>query len=160
MKRPILPQRFRDDGQQIYRMLDEILVVCPRCESCAQITLLAPGSQDWFAPRRLVCMYCGYVKEWAQKSIRRGWWDKPVTDDFFGLPLWLQEPCEGHILWAYNVRHLNLIEAYVGAKLREHRRRPHLGWANRSLLHRLPRWVSSAKNRSTVLKAIQRLREK
>ncbi len=160
MKLSNQPHRFEDSGQPIYSMMDEILVVCPRCKSCARITPITPGNRDWFAPRRLVCLQCGYTKEWAEKSIWRGWLNSPVVDDFFGEPLWLQEPCEGSVLWAYNVRHLNLIEGYVGAKLREHRWRPQIGWANGSLLNRLPRWVTSAKNRPAILKALQRLREK
>jgi hypothetical protein len=31
--------------------------------------------------------------------------DAPV-DNCFGLPLWLQTPCAGHTLWAFNARHL------------------------------------------------------
>ncbi|MGI5171658.1 hypothetical protein ACQEU3_45665 [Spirillospora sp. CA-253888] len=36
-------------------------------------------------------------------------------------PLWLQRSCCGHVLWAYNVRHLDLLESYAAAKLREGR---------------------------------------
>ena len=141
-------------------MMDEILVVCPRCKSCAPIATLTPGDKNWFAPRRLTCLQCGTVKEWTENYIRIGAADGQVVDAFFGEPLWLQEPCEGHILWAYNVRHLNLIEGYVGAKLRARRWRPKIGWANGSLLNRLPRWITWAKNRPAVLKALQKLRAK
>jgi hypothetical protein len=146
-----LAQQAQPD-QNLYDMMDEILVVCPRCKSCAQITLVEPGSRDWFAPRRLVCSHCAYTREWAEKEIHRGWYDRRVVDDFFGEPLWLQEPCDGNVLWVYNLRHLNLIEGYVRAKLREH--------PARTLFNRLPRWVDAAKNRAVVLKALQRLRAK
>jgi hypothetical protein len=155
-------RRFTDPGTSLDEMLDEILVVCPRCHACARITPTAPApTQDpmrpgLFAPRRLVCVHCGYTREWAEKRIRRSGNSTPVVDDFFDEPLWLQEPFDGKVLWAYNLRHLSLIEAYVAADLREHRRDP--VWKNRSLINRLPRWISSAKNRERVLKALEKLR--
>jgi hypothetical protein len=157
-------RRFTDPGHSLDDMLDEILVVCPRCQSCARITPIAaphatqPHQPRLFAPRRLVCVACGYTREWAEKRIRRSGNSTPVTDDFFGESLLLQEPFDGKVLWAYNLRHLSLIEAYVAADLREHRRDP--VWKNRSLINRLPRWISSAKNRERVLKALAKLRAK
>jgi hypothetical protein len=41
-----------------------------------------------------------------------------AIDPVFGLPLWLQVRCRGGILWAYNGRHLNELQAYVAATLR------------------------------------------
>ncbi|HVO42213.1 MAG TPA: hypothetical protein VMT34_06310 [Aggregatilineales bacterium] len=149
--------RFRDDGSTIYRMLDEILVVCPRCQSCARIAILTPGDRDWFAPRRLTCRHCGHARDWAERQIAR-YWGRPAVDDFFHEPLWLQTPCGNEILWAYNLKHLTLLERYVGASLREHRRGPDGGWQNSALVNRLPRWISSAKNRAAVLKTLQKLR--
>jgi len=149
--------RFLDPGLSLYDMMGEIFVICPRCNACARITTVEPGSRDWFAPRRLTCLHCSYVGAWAEKEIRRGWWDRPVVDDFFGAQLWLQAPCCNDVLWAYNLRHLKLIESYVRAKLRKRTRHPLYGWSNGSLLNRLPRWISAAKNRDAVLKTIEQL---
>jgi hypothetical protein len=81
-------------------------------------------------------------------------WGGPV-DPFFGLPLWLQAGCcGGRTLWAFNRRHLDLLEAYVGAKLRERCASP----GSSSMLARLPAWVKSAKHRDEVLRTISRLR--
>ena len=55
-------------------------------------------------------------------------------------------------MWAYNVRHLDLLEAYVAAKLRE-RGEPVPG-APMSLVERLPAWLKAAKNRAEVLRTI------
>ena len=71
----------------------------------------------------------------------------------FGLDLWLQTPCRGHTLWAYNERHLAFLERYVGATLRK--RRPHV---NRSLASRLPRWMLLADRRDDVMECLGRLR--
>jgi hypothetical protein len=82
-----------------------------------------------------------------------------VRDGYFGLQLWLQAPCCGHVLWAYNRRHLSLIEQYVAALLREHHRRPDFGWHNNSLVNRLPEWMIVAKHRQAVLHAIRKLKD-
>src|SRR5215212_7033778 len=70
-----------------------------------------------------------------------------TLDWYFGLPLWLQTPCAGQVLWAWNEWHLDWMERYVAADLRE--RTPNI---NMSLASRLPRWIKSAKNRDEVLK--------
>jgi hypothetical protein len=81
-----------------------------------------------------------------------------MCDDYFGLPLWLQIPCCGEVLWAYNERHLSLLEGFVAARLRERSRDERYGWSNRSLPSRLPPWIKSGKNREHVLKGLSRLR--
>lgn len=58
------------------------------------------------------------------------------------------------MLWAFDVEHVDRIEQYVGARLRE--RTPN--W-NGSLASRLPKWVKDRKNRDAVLAACARLRE-
>jgi hypothetical protein len=60
------------------------------------------------------------------------------------------------ILFACNEAHLDALEAYVLADLRE-RRRDEFGWSMSSMA-RLPRWAKSAKNRAEVLRAIARMR--
>ena len=65
--RPAQRGRFLDTGQSVYQMLDEILVECPGCRSCACIRARPDAEMrgaSLFAPRRLVCGHCGCVKEW------------------------------------------------------------------------------------------------
>jgi hypothetical protein len=64
-------------------------------------------------------------------------------------------PCGGQTLWAYNLGHLDFIEAFVTAELRERQPDDRYGWSNRSLFSRLPKWMQSAKNREQILKAIR-----
>lgn len=75
-----------------------------------------------------------------------------AIDPHFGHPLRLVESTRIGVVWAYNARHLVELRAYVSALLRERR-----GSTNRSLISRLPRWIKLAKNRDTVLKALDRL---
>lgn len=74
-------------------------------------------------------------------------------DPRFGVRLWLQSQCcGGHLLWANNLAHLDYLQAYVGATLRE-RPKGHarLSWY-------LPAWMKQAKHREAVLQTLVHLR--
>lgn len=101
--------------------------------------------------RRLRCKECGFFKDETVSSAVVG---GPV-DPYFQRPVWLQASC-GHVLWAYNVRHLDLLEAYVAATLRERGDLAARALAN--LVERLPTWLKTAKSRAEVLRTIRRLR--
>jgi len=62
-------------------------------------------------------------------------------------------------LWFYNEEHLNYIERFVRAVLRE--RKPHIdyGWNNSSMISRLPKWLKKAGNREEILKCIEKLKQ-
>jgi len=110
---------------------------------------------------RLVCQSCAHTKEWVLMT-KQG---VPVprtgpTLWGFDLDLWLQVPCCGETLWAYNAEHLSFLEELIEAKLRERRPDPEWGWRNSSIESRLPQWMLSAKNRSDVLKALNLLKRK
>ena len=77
-------------------------------------------------------------------------------DPYLRLPLQLQTRTRHGVLYAYNAAHLDWIEAFVAAPLRE--RRIDRGMANRSIASRLPTWIKAAKNRDDVLRALGRLR--
>ncbi len=152
------PSRFYDNRETIYAFLDKILVVCPQCHRCALNLRFDTSSRNLFAPRRLVCHHCGLAREWADTVVASLEYNDPPLDNYFHVPLWLSVPCANHILWAYNQRHLEVIEAFVTAQLRERTRDPKYGWANTSLTSRLPKWIGSARNRTTVLKALAQLK--
>ncbi|MEM9863811.1 MAG: hypothetical protein AAF938_19585 [Myxococcota bacterium] len=149
--------RFRDAKESHYEFMDEVLVECPRCKRCAVNRQLDPDERPgWFAPRRLTCTHCGYSKGWHKRSIQRHSTHSPI-DDYFELPLWLQETCGGRALWAYNERHLNVIRSYVAADLRERIPDQETGWSNRALTSRLPRWMKEARRRDDILRALDRM---
>ena len=141
-------------------MAEVVLVECPRCGHCATHKPLDPDrGRDWFAPRRLVCPHCALNREWQGDDIRCCWGETPARDDYFHEILWIRGPCKAHEIWAYNWRHLTLIEQYVAALHRQHVRDAVVGWASRSFVNRLPKWISSAKNRDAVLNTINRIRK-
>jgi hypothetical protein len=172
-------ERFRDDGRTIYDFLDIVLVVCPQCGERADVRP-APSADDraaddravddravdnraggvgrlaeWLAPRRLTCARCGLTRTHDRPNAAFG----RVSDPYFGLPLALQAPCAGHVVWAYNLAHLDHLLAFVSAKVRE---RPAPMSANdaraASLVEKMPTWFGVAANRSAVTATLRRLR--
>jgi hypothetical protein len=161
-----MKQRYEDTERTIYDFCDQFLVHCPRCDKCAQVVLRDKDDPAWevkrlkgrlgyvtsamFAPRRLICEHCSYTKDWHGSEVGNAESDGP-RDWYFHQPLWLQIPCCGEVLWAFNEEHLDMLEDFVGAKLREVK--PH-----GTLASRLPEWMKTAKHREEVLKCIQKLR--
>ncbi|KFU79885.1 hypothetical protein SAMN04489729_5323 [Amycolatopsis lurida] len=135
--------RFRDPQTRIEDLADEpILVVCPRCAGRASVT-----------PERLTCVGCALVRSSGPRLPRA--WNRPI-DPFFREPVWLRaDCCGGHTLRAFHARHLDLIERFVAAKLRER------GLGDRpgmTLIARLPTWMTTAQHRDEVLRTIAKLR--
>jgi hypothetical protein len=130
--------RHRDSGACLCELAaGAVLVTCPSCAAQAVVT-----------SDRLVCPACAHVEPY-----KRVWcWE---TSRFVS-DLWLTTPCAGHTLWALNTEHLDLLESYVGATLRED---PHLSSVRRmTVLAKLPAWLKSAKHRDEVLRGVRRLR--
>lgn len=126
-----------------------------RCGRCGK-QLSSPRRRLAHLPAKNVialrCPDCG-----AESNATLGWTPHPPMephDPFFGIPLWLQVPCCGEILWAYNSAHLDFLEGYVGAALRERVPRK-----NSSHVSRMPLWIKRAGNREAILAGLGKLRE-
>ncbi len=164
--------RTKDSYQTyVYDFLKfDILVICPNCSRQAVV------KPDNFSFRKIdesdvkvICTSCGYNKRLLEKptSILYSSNEKTITgryyvvggaiDPFFYLPLWLKTDCEGHSLWAYNFEHLDFLRVHIEAKLRERKGQE---LANKSLGSRLPKWMTSKKNRELILKKISELQSK
>jgi hypothetical protein len=160
--------RLPPDDSTIYDFGGEFLVECPRCAQRALVLDRGPAVQPRIA---LTCTHCGLSQAWEavacgvaattdlQRYVRGQVTLGAAVDWYFHRPLWLRVPCCGETLWAYNARHLDFLETYIGATLREHRRGPH-GWRNQSLRNRLPRWMQQARHREEILRCIAALRAK
>ncbi|KAB2339774.1 hypothetical protein [Actinomadura rudentiformis] len=77
---------------------------------------------------------------------------RPWRDPHAGFALWLRSTCRRRTLWAYNLEHLDLLDSYIGARLRRSGPDPD------GMLPRLPGWLVSAKHRDEVLRVARRLR--
>jgi hypothetical protein len=149
------PTRFRDTLACLCAFSEfPVHVTCPACPARAvikQVDRAAGFSRSW--PRRLVCTECTYSRD--QKLTITGRRDH-VDETSFGAPLWLQQPCRGHTLWALNAEHLTFLESYIEAGLRERGSVP----GTLSMVESLPVWLKHAGHRDDVLRGIQHLRTK
>lgn len=143
----------------LYDFIKNVLVVCPHCESRALVNTNGYTIFQREAVNvRVVCGHCGYNKILERLSTRSKHLliGAPV-DPYFHLPLWLKTELGEHQLWAYNMEHLDFLAQHVGATLRERNGFP---YQVKSIGARLPRWMTAAKRREEVLKAIQKLKSK
>ena len=159
---PLRSHRFRDRRHTKYDFLDPILVVCPGCGGDARVVRVPhePGHPLYpaVAPRRLICRACALSRAWNSGCMvfRRGS-GGPARDPYFGAPLRLQTRTRHGLLWAYNFEHLELVERYVRASLRE--RAPSYDTGTRkTLVASLPVWIKRGRNRDEVLRAVGRVR--
>lgn len=143
----------------LYEFIKNVLVECP---NCGQQALVNTNGYTIFQPEavnvRVVCTHCGYNKMLDRLSTRSKHLiiGAPV-DPFFHLPLWLKMELGDELLWAYNQEHLDFLAQHVGAKLRE---RNGFKYQVKSIGARLPRWMTAARRREEVLRAIEKLRSK
>lgn len=145
-------ERFQDATQGLWDFTDgDVLVACPGCRAPALVRILARHETFLLhSSRELICGRC-LLRRRTDASVlyRTG-----PRDPFFDEPLWLQTPCGGHVLWAFNEGHTAFLRDVVTARLREGVREPA---APRPYSDRLPRWVLDRMNRREVLAALDRL---
>lgn len=151
--------RAQDDGRTLRTYFDRVLVRCPRCDKRAVVrNIEAAGTAEDrpYGTYRLQCESCAHGAELAPTWYVFGNVRGHTVDPFFQTPLFLQLDTRLGTVFAYNEAHLEWLERFVSAELRE---RTHLdGHANASMASRLPRWMKLAKNRDEVLQAIRKLR--
>jgi hypothetical protein len=136
---------------------DPTLIVCPKCTKKARV-VLSDAQPDLGHTVKAVCANCGFANEKTITERAFYWHEEEPSDSYFDYRLWLNISCCGHSLWAFNLRHLNLLEEFVSAELRENPK-DNLGYANSSITSRLPKWIKSSKNRKQVLTCIQKLKQ-
>jgi hypothetical protein len=125
-----------------------VLVACEKCGQCATLLEFTfPRSKKYVLQmRKCSCLHCGHQ------------WSAVAGADFFtNGPLWLKTPCHKHVLWVLNGEHLDFLEQFITADLREERMAEK---SSRRLSSALPRWMLSGKNRDDVVRSLKKLREK
>jgi hypothetical protein len=126
-----------------------ILVSCDKCGKCAALLKFSfpqrPKTTVWRFGE-CSCLHCGHQ------------WTIPAGFNFYrDGPLWLKMPCHKHVLWILNGAHLEFMEQFIGADLREERI-PEL--STRRLSSALPRWMLAGKNRDDIVRCLGKLRKK
>ncbi len=125
-----------------------ILIECARCGKCATLRnfTFPRDRKSVLRMGECICLHCGHQ------------WTTPADADFVTRgPLWLRMACHGNVLWVLNREHLEFLEQFIGAELREERMEE---VSSRRLSSALPRWMLAAKNRKDVMRCLGKLREK
>lgn len=147
----ILPgdmKRFRDENKGLSHFYNNVWVVCSKCNGKAIAT------SDLVSKKaKLVCTVCGYNKETSIVSGKATF--IMAAHGYFNAALWLKTPFRDEIFWAYNLEHLEYLEQYIEAGLREHKNRTGF-----TLLEKLPKFYHEAKNRDALLRLIAKLKLK
>jgi ribosomal protein S27AE len=161
---------------------DHALVHCPRCDgmavrrkarvtcgTCAYTSELRPKPKEVKSepPQVVMCPECNRYVGTYRSDLRVlrlrcrgcGWVKEPTVSDSWGKPkrqkwarLWLEVDFRGERLWAVNEEHLDFLESYVAAGVRE------TSPFNSTIASRLPAWIKSGKNREDLLRALAKLR--
>jgi len=103
---------------------------------------------------KVSCKNCGKTKPYDAEHLRIVSDLRNPRDPHFGLQLWLQSGFDGSILWAYNTAHLDFLEEFVSAKLREEK-----AVSRHSLTQTMPLFILKASNRTKLLKLISKMRK-
>lgn len=105
---------------------------------------------------KLKCTVCNERKEFKPKIeevfefISDG---NSRTERSFNAELWYQTTISGNVFWAYNLDHINYLQRYIRADLRERNSKVNGGG---TMIARLPMFVKEAKNREKLLKIIEK----
>ena len=164
MKEPI---RNKDAYQKtLYDFSGSVDITCPKCGKKAVVKASDPVKNHPFIDEvRASCLHCGFNDKKTRFNRRKDpkqvkgnilIYGAPV-DPYFHFDLWYRVDCNEHEFWAYNSDHLDLLEKHISATLRERTGYP---YQVRSIGARIPRWMSSAKNRNEMIALIRKLREK
>lgn len=144
--------RFNDQNKRLIEFQTEVLVVCPSCrkQALARVDYLQQIA-------RLLCSSCGYSKKKTTEIRMLGVKGniQVAAHVYFSAVLWLEKPFKDDVVWAYNYAHLDYLEDYIAATLREHKDRTHF-----TLLEKLPKFYHEAKNRNALLKLINKMRNR
>ena len=140
--------RFQDENLRLSNFHHEVWVVCP---SCAKKAMAKVNLETKTA--RLFCLHCGYNKE-TSITINIATIEM-AAHQYFQAEIWLKAPFKNDVFWGYNDKHLEYLERYISATLREHKDRSHF-----TLLEKLPKFYHDAKNRDGLLKIIAKLKSK
>lgn len=141
--------RFQDENLILSDFYKEVWIVCPTCERKAIATVNFDTKTA-----RLLCVNCGFNKE-TSTLLSENISIQIPANHFFKAELWLKASFKNELFYAYNNEHLEYLERYISATLREHKDRTHF-----TLLEKLPKFYHEAKNREGLLKTITKLKSK
>ncbi|MFD2202050.1 hypothetical protein [Shivajiella indica] len=142
-------KRFQDKQMKLSDFYQEVWVVCPKCSQMAIATVDFEKKSA-----RLVCRHCGHSQQKSTMMDQKASL-QVAANSYFNASPWLSADFKGQHLFACNAAHLEYLEKYIAADLRENKDRQFF-----TMLEKLPKWMQSAKNREALLKQIALLKKK
>lgn len=134
------------------------LSVSRRCTVCGQHAQRSVEAGQYREKLTLRCEECGDEREYRANGTHLFQNKGLITDNVYGLPLWLQAEFQGEQFWAFNSEHLAYLRDYVSAKLRERGILPrNTIRKNSSLSSRLPGFLKKAGHRAALLRLFNEL---
>lgn len=135
------------------------LILKRSCDNCGKsIEVTVPNQKEKSDQITIPCPHCGITRTFRPRNepfrlatIEQG----KASDPVFQLPLWFQTEVRGNLFWAFNREHLLEIKSYVVSKLRERKTTMYT-----TMVEKLPTFIKEAKNRNSIIKAIERLEKK
>lgn len=135
----------------------------PPCERCKKLFGLIFRQRDFrvetagIEAKVLNCTGCGHINDIKKiygglnifskaEEINQG------LDPWYGMNLWLRISFRRKVLWFYNLAHLEYVESYLKADIRERSKDA----GNGSVISRLPAWIKHHKSREDVMKKISK----
>jgi hypothetical protein len=143
------PNRFQDENLTRSDFYKEVWIGCPNCAKKATAIVDFEACEA-----KLFCTHCSCIKKSTTK-FRKDGSIQTAAHNYFDAELWLIASFKNDIFFAYNDKHLDYLERYISATLREHKDRPHF-----TILEKLPKFYHEAKNRAALLKIINKLKSK
>ncbi|MFV9482250.1 hypothetical protein ACNI3T_00355 [Christiangramia sp. ASW11-125] len=123
------------------------------CSKCgADIQKSIPNLKKKKKTVSVSCENCGNTEIYEPRNIKYTMIFNDqigAKDPIFGVSLWLQENLKGNIFWAYNFDHLEYLRNYISADLRERE--------GMTLSAKLPKFIKDKKNRTKLLKLIDKM---
>jgi ssDNA-binding Zn-finger/Zn-ribbon topoisomerase 1 len=133
-------------------------IVKRSCDNCGKpFEIAAPYNKKIVEELTIPCPNCRIVRTLKARNdeYKLVYKNTGIGDPVFNLPLWLQCDIRGNQFWAYNREHLNEIRSYVSSRLRERQT-----MSPTTMVERLPNFIKEARNRETIVKAIDKLLRK
>lgn len=134
-----------------------------RCAACGRLYRVQIPGETGFSVLRVSCPYCGHEMSGRVQKIPCGRYSgggdiQDGREPCFGLELWFLTSYRGKPVWALNREHLAYLIGYLGADLRERPSGPQ--FARRTQADELPTYMKTAKNRTGIVKCLEKLGRK
>ncbi len=130
----------------------ELKLNCPNCGK--NIMFKHQWTKKEMTEISISCKLCSETIKAKPKTVEiNAFWYKNNMVEF---KYWYQLRFKDNLLWAVNKEHIEFLEDYVSADLRERYPKRY----GMMLAERLPKFIKNKKNRESLLKALKKLKEK